>query len=141
LINDKGKFTTSFGHHIRVDAQLPHFPAWINHLCCMIQLYDSIDRLTVMTYDQDLCDIDPDSAVLRIAGNLHDGLLLEESLIQDETALSKLMMGHLDDRELVCHDILMTLTDYYHIQQAQYRIIPVSYHNTALLDGQKDRTS
>lgn len=131
------KLTTSFGHHIPVASKSNMLPKWIDELCCMIQLYDSIKQLTILTNNQDLSQIESSSSALWISGNLHHSWELETTLVQDEFILTKLIWWIIDDDSITHYHILNQLTNYYRLQQKQYHIIPVSYHNTALLDGQK----
>jgi len=79
--------------------------------------------------------------VVWIAGNLHHGYTLQDSLIQDELALTQLTLGQVDDTTLTSYHILHALGAHYRHQDIDYNIIPVSYHNTALLDGQKKSTT
>jgi hypothetical protein len=139
--NSNHKLTTSFGHHIPVTSKSDTLPKWIDELCCMIQLYDTIKQLTILTSDQDFSQINPSSSVLWVSGNLHYNWELETTLVQDELILTKLIWWTIDDNTIAHYNILNQLTNYYRLQEQQYHIIPVSYHNTALLDGQKNNTS
>ena len=52
-----------------------------------------------------------------------------------------LAMGKIEDTQIVGYNIIATMSAYYHAREEIYDIIPTSYHNTALLDGQKSHTS
>lgn len=139
-LDNKGRLVTSFGHKIPTQSATPQIPIMIEQLCCMIQIYQDISQITLLHSDQ-LDQLDPKSMVIRIAGNLHDGLALQDSLTQDEAVLASLTLGQVPDTTLISYDILHTLGEHYRHQDIDYNIIPVSYHNTALLDGQKKSTS
>jgi len=139
-LDDKGRLITSFGHKIPVKSASSQIPIIIEQLCCMIQIYQSISQITILHPDQ-LDQLDPKSMVVWIAGNLHHGYTLQDSLIQDELALTQLTLGQVDDTTLTSYHILHALGAHYRHQDIDYNIIPVSYHNTALLDGQKKSTT
>lgn len=140
LLDDNMMLTTNFGHRIMVEAPSTQLPHIIEQLCCMISIYQSVTHITVM-HHQDQHRITDQHTMIWIAGNLHHDLHMDIALAQDEKVLTRLTLGQVDDTTLISYNILHTLWSHYRHQEVDYNIIPVSYHNTALLDGHKESTS
>ncbi len=138
-LNDKNKLTTSFGHQVKIESSITQIPQRINELCCMMQIYDKVKFIQLYTIaEREL--IDTSHPIIRVGANLHQWLTLDASLIEDEKILTGLALGQLTDDSLSWYRLLSTMIRYYESQPGDHSISPVSYHNTALIDGQKDNT-
>lgn len=132
------KITTSFGHQIQITSHWP-VPWRMDELCCILQLYETVTSIKLYTINERE-QITSAHPILRIGANLHQWLPLDTSLTEDEQILTKLALGQLDDTSIVGYNLLQTMIHYYAIQKPSYTLIPISYHNTALVDGQKENT-
>jgi hypothetical protein len=139
-LSDTHKLTTSFGHQIKIESSITQIPQRVNELCCMMQIYDKLKSIQLYTIAERET-IDTSHPILRIGANLHHWLSLETSLVEDEKILTQLTLGQLTDETLTWYGLLSTMIRYYNTQPGDHSISPVSYHNTALMDGQKDSTT
>lgn len=139
-LDAKSRLITSFGHKISVHTTLTQIPDLINDICCMLQLYTPLEHIHLYTIDQHESIIDQ-YPILWIGANLHHGLTLNTSLEQDEIILTQLTLGQANDDTIIGHALLSTMIHHYDVKSTDHSVIPISYHNTALVDGQKDSTT
>ncbi len=138
-LDTKSKISTRFGHQIKIESSTTQIPEWVDELCCMIQIYDKLKSIQLYTIaERESIDHHP---IIRVGANLHQGLSLNASLSEDEKILTQLALGHLDDESITWYGLLSTMIRYYTSQPGDHSVSPVSYHNTALIDGQKKSTT
>jgi hypothetical protein len=139
-LDAKSKITTRFGHQIKIESSTTQIPEWVDELCCMIQIHDKLKSINLYTITERE-SIEPNHPIIRVWANLHQGLNLNTSLVEDEKILTQLALGTLTDDSLTWYGLLSTMIRYYSSQPGDHSISPVSYHNTALIDGQKNSTT
>lgn len=132
---------TNFGHHITVTSTHTFLPHYIEEVCCMIQLYQTIKHLSIYTIDQ-ISDINQTkNPIIWIGSNLHHQLDIDTTLAQDNEVLTSLQIGQVTDTTIVWHHLIATMISYYESLDNTYSITALHYHNTSIQDGQLDHTS
>jgi hypothetical protein len=109
-VNKNHKFTTSFGHQIKIESNITQIssgvlvpdaiPQRVDELCCMMQIYDKVRSINLYTIHERE-SITANYPIIRVGANLHQGLDLDTSLAEDEKILTSLTLGQITDEALM----------------------------------------
>lgn len=132
---------TSFGHHITVTSIQQHLPRYIEEVCCMIQLYQTVKHINIYTIDQIAELNNVKNPIIWVGSNLHDWLDVDTTLTQDNDVLTSLQIGKISNTTIIWHNLITAMINYYESLNDTYGITALHYHNTSMQDGQIDQTS
>jgi hypothetical protein len=64
-LDTKSKISTRFGHQIKIESSTMQIPEWVDELCCMIQIYDTLKSIKLYTITERE-SIEPNHPIIRV---------------------------------------------------------------------------